>query len=95
MRPLSRVSLWQLMLDVPIEQSSERRSFYLSAWSFVVEPHEKSVRCLPCVGLGSVQSLIPKDCALSAAIADVMADLNAAVSILGKFLHPLTASEFG
>jgi hypothetical protein len=52
------------MLDVSIEQSPERRSFHLSAWSFVVEPHEKSVRCLPCVGLGPVESLIPKDCAL-------------------------------
>jgi hypothetical protein len=52
------------MLDVPIEQSPERRSFHLSAWSFVVEPHEKSLRCLPCVGFGPVESLIPKDDAL-------------------------------
>ena len=29
----------------------------------------------------------------SAAIADVVADLNAAVSVLGKFLHPLTAAN--
>jgi Fic family protein len=29
----------------------------------------------------------------SAAIADVVADLNAAVSLLGKFLHPLTAAN--
>jgi hypothetical protein len=29
----------------------------------------------------------------SSAIADVIADLTAAVSILGKFLHPLTAAN--
>jgi hypothetical protein len=52
------------MLDVPIKQSPERRSFHLSAWSFVVEPHEKSLRRLTCIGFGPVESLIPKDDAL-------------------------------
>src|SRR6185437_9353617 len=65
MRTPGGVSLWQLMLDIPIEKSPERRRYHLFAWSFIVEPHEKCLRCLPCIVLGSVQSLFPKDHALS------------------------------
>src|ERR1700748_1601688 len=52
------------MLDVTIKQGSECRCFNFRAGCFFVEPHEKSLRCLACIGLGLVQSLIPKDYAL-------------------------------
>jgi hypothetical protein len=69
MRTPRGVTLWQLMRDVPIEQSPERRRYHLFAWSFIVEPPEKCLRCLPCTVFGSVQSLLPKDHALSGPIA--------------------------
>src|ERR1700761_5871035 len=52
------------MLDITIKQSSEGRSLNFRAGCLFVEPHEKSLRCLSCVGFGRVQSLFPKDYAL-------------------------------